>query len=207
MVSGRETPGGRSLHTLLTRMRDHRDRDAVAEFIDVYGSRIRRRVRSKLSPGMRRIFDSLDVLSSLARRLDRVVARGQLRAMTEGQFMAFVHQVADNALVDQARLVQRLRRTEDPDGDIVRLMHDRLIERDERAAEPRIDTERLAHLLRSIPDEEDRDIACMWMNGRSLAQIGRTVGLSPNAARQRWFQLRRTLREALEGDHADGGIP
>ncbi|MFM9994440.1 MAG: hypothetical protein ACKVU4_01420, partial [Phycisphaerales bacterium] len=62
---------------LLQRMR-RGDRAAAGEFVNRYGSRLLRRIRSKLSQPMRRVFDSVDILSTLARRLDRFVSSGQL---------------------------------------------------------------------------------------------------------------------------------
>ena len=184
------------LPELLIRMREQ-DRGAVAEFIEAYGTLIRRRVRSKLSPTMRRVFDSLDVLSSLARRLDVVVAKGQLRAMTEGQFFSFVNQVAENAIVDQARLVRRLQRVEAPDGEVAHLMRRRLLDGDEA---PSIREDELARVIGSVPTEADRDMVFLWMNGRSLKSIGETLGLTHAAARQRWRTLRVSLKAILEED-------
>ncbi len=70
---------GRELPALLDRVRGG-DREASAEFISRYGPRIRRRVRGKLSPAMRRLFDSQEILATVARRLDQMVASGERRA-------------------------------------------------------------------------------------------------------------------------------
>lgn len=198
-VSGTDDGQGRTaLPALLIRMRDQ-DRAAVAEFIEAYGRLIRRRVRSKLSPKMRRVFDSLDVLSSLARRLDVVVAKGQLRAMNEAQFMAFVNQVAENTIVDQARLVRRLHRVEGADSEVVRLMRQRMLVEGDSTA---VREDELLRLVESIASADDRDMVCMWMNGRSLKHIGEALGISPDATRQRWRQLKINLRAFLEREHA-----
>src|SRR5262245_43990251 len=69
---------------LLARMRAG-DRQAAAVFITRYESKIRRRVRGKLSLSMRRIFDSQDIVSTLGRRLDLYVRSGKLEAQSEQQ--------------------------------------------------------------------------------------------------------------------------
>ena len=64
-------PGGAALPAdLLARIRAG-DRDAAAAFLDRYGPLVRRRVRGKLGQQMRRVFDSQDLWSTLARRFDR----------------------------------------------------------------------------------------------------------------------------------------
>src|SRR5689334_16822079 len=85
--------------SLLTRMRAG-DRNAAAQFMDRFGSRIRRRVRGRLRPAMRRLFDSQEIISTLARRLDLFVRGGQLNAETEGQLWTLVFKMAENAVID-----------------------------------------------------------------------------------------------------------
>jgi hypothetical protein len=69
---------------LLARMRAG-DRDAAAAFVTRYGTRIRRRLRGKMSPSIRRLFDSQELMSTVARRLDAFVRSGRLAAVSEGQ--------------------------------------------------------------------------------------------------------------------------
>ena len=69
------------------------DRGAAAVFVTRYGSRIRRRIRGKLSRAMRRIFDSQDILSTLGRRLDSFVHSGGVQATSE----AAITMAAENA--------------------------------------------------------------------------------------------------------------
>ena len=72
------------LDTLIARMRAG-DRAAAAAFITQYGDRVRRRVSGKLSPAMRRLFDSQEIMSTVARRLDHCVSGGELAAMAPDQ--------------------------------------------------------------------------------------------------------------------------
>ena len=98
---------GDGVQLLLDRMRSG-DRVAAAVFITRYGSRIRRRIHGKLSPAMRRIFDSQDILSTLGRRLDQYVRFGRLAAASEDELWALVFRMAENAVIDKARVFRRL---------------------------------------------------------------------------------------------------
>ena len=60
-----------SVAALLDRMR-RGDRSAASEFVLAYGPLIRGRFRNRLSPRMRSYFDSLDLVSTVARRLDQI---------------------------------------------------------------------------------------------------------------------------------------
>ena len=63
-----------NVESLLRRMRNG-DREAAAQFITRYEDRIRRRIRGKLNPSVRRLFDSQDIFSTIGRRLDQYVHR------------------------------------------------------------------------------------------------------------------------------------
>ena len=84
---------------LVRRMRSG-DRDAAAEFISRYDSRIRRRIRGKLGPAMRRLFDSQDIVSTLGRRLDLYVRSGRLEAVSGDQLWSLIMKMAEHGVID-----------------------------------------------------------------------------------------------------------
>src|SRR5690606_30935513 len=100
---------------LLERMR-RGDRDAAAEFLVGYGPLIRRRIRGKLGAAMRRLFDSQEILSTVGRRLDAFVNAGRLEATTTPQLWGLVIRIAENALIEKARVVQSLKAREGEDS-------------------------------------------------------------------------------------------
>src|SRR5690606_928250 len=104
-------------------------------FIMTYGSRIRRRIRGKLGPSMRRLFDSQEILSTLGRRLDIYVRDQKLDATEENQLWTLVFRMAENAMVDKTRIYQRLQSVEGSDSVFA---HD-LLARLRRADAERID--------------------------------------------------------------------
>ena len=195
-VSG-DTPASESdVAQLLARMRNG-DREAAAQFIDRYGQRIRRRLRAKLSPSMRRLFDSQEILSTLARRLDSVVREGKLTADSEPRLWSLVLTISDHALVDKARLLDRLARVEGADGPAAREFRQRLHEAE--TSRPDGALGELDEVLKSLNDPIDRQVLSMWLNDIPHTLIGEELGMSAAAVRKRWQGIRTRLRERAEG--------
>ncbi|HVZ93296.1 MAG TPA: hypothetical protein VG797_02185, partial [Phycisphaerales bacterium] len=93
------------------------DRAAAADFMDRFGPRIKARIRVGLSRGMRRVFDSQDLLSTVSRRLDAMVRSGSLRAANEQQLWSLVFTIAEHSLAEKGRIIRRLKRVEGPDSE------------------------------------------------------------------------------------------
>jgi len=182
---------------LLHQMRDG-NRAAAAEFVTRYGSRIRRRIRQKLSPAMRRIFDSQDILSTLGRRLDMFVRSRNVGAASEAQLWALVYRIAENAVVDKARVFRRLEEVETEDGPFAHDFLRRLRTAEDRAAdgaEIEIDA-----VMEFIKDPIDRQILHLWLLGTQHLVIAEDVELAPTAVRKRWQEIRNKLHDRLAPD-------
>jgi len=180
------------LAALLERVRQG-DREASAAFIGRYGSRIRRRVRGKLSPAMRRLFDSQEILATVARRLDMLVANGQIHAVSDGQVWSLVFTIVDHSLVEKARVYRGLRAKEGEDSALAEKILARLKE-SERVREdgPELEIDRA---LRSLGDRVDRQILSLWLMGRDASSIAVAVDMAPATVRKRWERIRDQLRE------------
>lgn len=179
---------------LLGRMR-RGDRQAAAEFLAEYGQKLRRRIRGKLGLSMRRLFDSLDILSTVGRRLDLYVMSGRLTAVSEDQLWSLVFQMADHALIDKARLFRRLQATEGEDSEFARDMVLRLQKAElEHSAGVELEIERC---MRAVDDGVDRRILSLWLTGETLASIAEMLNLSAAAVRKRWEAIKIRLRERL----------
>ena len=188
---------GITVPELLRRMRAG-DREAAAIFMTRYGSRIRRRIRGKLSPAMRRIFDSQEILSTLGRRLDLYVRQGRLDAATEGQLWALVFRMAGNAVVDKARVFRRLQQVEDEDGPFAQELSSRLRQAQRgRKAGLEIEIDRALSVLR---DRTDRQILSLWLVGTSHTVIAEHVHLAGTAVRKRWQKIKSELRERFAAE-------
>ncbi len=189
-------PADRSIGVteLLERMRAG-DRAAAAEFMTRYGPMIRRRIRGKLRPSMRRLFDSQEILSTVVRRLDRFVSEGKLSASNERQLWGLVLTMAEHAVLDKARIFRRLREVEGEDGGVARMLATRL----RQAERPGGDGLEIgiARVLDLLDDGVDRQILQLWLLAKSLNVIARDVALSPAAVRKRWQSIRTRLQRSL----------
>jgi DNA-directed RNA polymerase specialized sigma24 family protein len=193
--STRADSGSAGVQVLLQQMRAG-DREAAAVFITRFGARIRRRIRGKLSPAMRRIFDSQDILSTLGRRLDLFVRSGRLTAASEAQLWALVFRMAENAVVDKGRVFRRLQRVEDEEGLFAQELSSRLRHAERcRNAGAEIEIERAMNLF---ADRVDRQILSLWLAGTPQTVIAEYVDLAPTAVRKRWQKIRSELQERFQ---------
>lgn len=186
---------------LLARMRAG-DREAVGEFINRYGNRIRRRVRGKLNPAMRRVFDSQEILATVARRLDKLVYERRITADEDAQLWTLVANIARNATIDKVRLFQRLRRVENDDRAFAQsLLHD--LETAGRSDSDGCEIH-IERLLRAIPDSTDRQILELWLRGIPCVAIAQSLRIPPGTVRRRWGDIKRKLIPSLERDLTEG---
>jgi DNA-directed RNA polymerase specialized sigma24 family protein len=184
---------------LLARMRVG-DRTAAALFVTRYESRIRRRIRGKLSPAMRRIFDSQEILSTLGRRLDQFVRSGRIEASNEGELWSLIFRMAEHAIVDKARVFRRLQEVEDEDGPVA---HD-LARRLRQAARERpagVEIE-IGNVLNTFEDRIDRQILYLWLVGTGHTAIAEHIEMAPTAVRKRWQRIKTALQQRFAAEVA-----
>lgn len=172
------------------------DREAAADFVLRYGPALRRRVSGKLGPRMRRLFDSQDILSTVLRRLDVVVERGMIEASSQGQLLALISAIANNAVIERGRMLARLERVEGPDAPIAQEIRARL-ESAPAASRTENDDLRLADLFNRLESDVDRRILWFWLADYSHAQVAEMLGLTAANVRKRWERIRTRLREAV----------
>jgi DNA-directed RNA polymerase specialized sigma24 family protein len=166
------------------------DRAAAAEFLWRYESRIRRRVRGKLGADVRRLFDSLDIVSTLGRRLDLYVISGQLQVTNEAQCLSLLFKMADRALIDKARMFRQMEEIEGEDSEFARQFASRLRTAERSAG---IDLE-IENCMQTLPDPLDRRILSLWLSGEAHTSIGELVQMPATAVRKRWECIKTALR-------------
>lgn len=154
---------------------------------------VRSRLRRRLSGSARRLFDSQDLMSTVLRRVDRLAAEGRLRAQSDGELIALLLRVSDRVVIDRYRAMERLRRVEGEDGQWAQSLLGRLGRGDESEA-----AETLTRLFESLDSADDRALLSLWLREVPSSVIAETIGISPDALRQRW----RTLRTRLHGQIA-----
>lgn len=179
------------------------DRNAAARFVLRYAPVIRQRFRARLSPPLRRLMDSADLVSTVGRRLDQLVASGAVDVENEHQLWALVNHIARAAIADKARVLARLRRVEDPDSGWARAFLARADMPRQDSTDPFDDTLDIA--MKAVDSETDRRVLALWLGGCSHVQIAAQLDMTPNAVRQRWHRVRATLAAALGGSREQQG--
>ncbi len=176
-------------HHLLERMRGG-DRDAAAEFMLVYGPRIRRRFRSLISRAMHRIFDTEDLLSTVARRLDEIVLRRRLQARSVEELWSLIARISTNSA--SRRALECPRET-------------RLPGRHAIPAEPvdapaalaaREQADLVADACAQRVGPRDHDLVRWRLERRPFGQIASLMGIETPTARKRWERIAAALRSA-----------
>jgi len=153
---------------------------------------IRRRVAGKLGARMRRVFDSQDILATVLRRIDVYLSEHEIKATTEGELRALVMRVANTAVIDKVRLLERLRRAED--DPLAQTLRSRIDHPD--VGDDDVDGV-LGRALQSIRDARDQRMLWLWLSGLELKSIGVVLEMKPEAVRKRWQRLRESLSEEL----------
>ncbi|MBL8764343.1 MAG: sigma-70 family RNA polymerase sigma factor [Phycisphaerae bacterium] len=173
---------------LIERMR-RGDREAAAEFVLSNSSLIRSRLSRRMGRDARRVFDSLDLLSTIARRLDRNVAAGRLEARSEPQLWALIAAIGRGAVADRIRITRRARTASARIGLLARPQTG-----DALPADRSRDSTDLRPHLRGLRDT-DCAIVWMWIRGMPPRTIADQLGMSEPALTKRWQRIRKGLRQ------------
>lgn len=102
-------PENHTFADLMARLRAG-DAAAAEELVRTYEGRIRTIVRVRLSPSLRRVFDSMDIYQSVMGSFYPRARAGQYELRTPDQLVALLVRMAQNKLVSRARHHFSLRR-------------------------------------------------------------------------------------------------
>ena len=176
------------------------NREAGAEFLrrnhDVLRQRIRRRIRRV----GRRLFDSQEILSTVVRRLDRMVSLGTVQALNPAALMGLLVQIAERSVVDKARVVDRIRRVEGEDSALADEMRKRLSEGDR--AGPDAGEDVIAQVFEGLGGPREREILALWLRGCPLRSIAEQMGTQADTMRQQWAKIRKRCLVVLTGEES-----
>lgn len=173
------------------------DRSAVAEFVDLYGRHIRLRLRHRLGASIRRVFDSDDLVSTICRRLDSIVADQRVSADNEARLWSLVAAIGSHAICEQARALGTAADGADIEGIPCTAGDD---------GHDFMNTIEIDAMLREIPSDIDRVILLMRIRGVRHGQIARVLGLTSPTVRMRWRRMRHRCRACvLKGWPEPGG--
>jgi DNA-directed RNA polymerase specialized sigma24 family protein len=176
------------------------ERAALAQYLVCNKDLIQAIARRKLTARTKSVYDSEDVFSSVARRLDELAARDVLRPRDEKEMWALIATVACNNAISRTRLIERAKVFLTDDAPYAFELMRRLKEytTDEEA-------NLLVHrMLLCLPNEVDRQQFLLLLRGASHRAIGSLLGFSEEASRQRWTKVRRLLEERFAKGALDG---
>lgn len=172
------------------------DAEAVGVFLERYGPVVRAHYRRRIGSSMRRLVDSQDLLSTIARRLCQRVMVGGVRAEDSSQLWALIYRIGNDALVDRIRILNRLQSLEREGSPFVRGLRERLSDAGQRSESEF--AEELSRLLELMDSSLDRELLLRWLHGELLADAGEALGLKAPATRKRWQRLRETIARDWE---------
>jgi RNA polymerase sigma factor (sigma-70 family) len=166
----------------------YEDRELVASLFERHAPLLRSRIRRSLSPSVRRLFDSQDLLSTLRRRVDSMAAKGEILAQSEEQFVALILTMARHATVDKARIAKRLHETPFTDDGW------------EPPAEL-VETQNLEELFAEIfrvlsPD--DTLLVNLWLQDVPREQTAELLGCTTGSVSHRWRRIREQIRSIIK---------
>ncbi len=165
------------------------DRNAGAEFFHRNRDLLRRRIRRRLRPSDRRLFDSQDILSSACRRLDRMVRGGTVRAVDPAALMALIQRIALNSVIDKGLVMQRLAREVGRDSRFAAELRSRIEAEDSRVHDG--GSVLITRVFNGLSDPPEREILTLWLRGLPLKSIAAEFETRPATMRKRWEVIRR----------------
>lgn len=175
-----------------------RSRAELAAFLLERADEIRAVARRKLTTVARCSFDSEDVLSSVVRRMDKLFHDGRLHVTTRDELWRLVQAVAGNRAVSFTRLRERMAQLSEEDGPYAQHLASSF-------AACTCDDEALLTLYQlaaKLAQPADRQLFLLRARGANHRAAAAVLGVSEEAARQRWTSIRRQLSAFGERSNA-----
>lgn len=173
-------------------------RAAAAEFLVRHRALIRRRLRHKIGSSSRRLFDSEDLFSTVARRIDQEIEKKRFAFLDERQLWGLINRIGDNCITDLAREEKTRRIAREG---VLRTLFIRRQREAEHAA-PKYQDEEPGDLMsraqRTLGTGADCQLLLLWLVGSPFAAIAAALGLTEASARKRWQRVRRDLHIQLK---------
>jgi DNA-directed RNA polymerase specialized sigma24 family protein len=165
-------------------------RAAAAAFLVRHQALIRRRLRHKLSASARRLFDSEDLFSTVARRIDQEVEHHRMKILDEEHLWAFIRRIGENCITDRLREDAAWRKAQ---GVISAQAAGLGVD-----GETGTNCEDIRQLIAAAP-ETDRQLLVLRVLGAPMSTIGNIMGLSETAVRKRWERFRERSKTRYSG--------
>lgn len=129
------------------------------------------------------------ISSSVVRMLD--ATDGGRERLSRGRFVGLLESVVRSVVIDGIRR-RRVRRAAQ------RVLCEQAAREEPRAVGEPADTRALAERLVAGMSEDERALMRLRLDGREWDEVAAMLGISSDAARQRWTTLRKRMREFAE---------
>ncbi|MCU0689416.1 MAG: hypothetical protein MUE97_06735, partial [Phycisphaerales bacterium] len=161
--------------------------------------------RDYLTNSARQTTDSVDVVDSALRRIDRQLHGGTFTPQDEEHLYRVARKATITAAIDRSRAASAQAALLNPDVQSARLEQHLDRVRDKAEAEALV--RRLGALIDTpgATGDDDRLMFFLRLRGADMKVIAAQLGLSHEAARARWSRLCAKLRERVEEGALDTG--
>ena len=162
-------------------------RRIAAQLINRDRVQLEHQIRSMLPGSARRFIDTQEILSTALRRVDHAICEDRMDAVHERQFFAYLNGVIRRTMNEKFR------------GSVSSSARERIASRLKagqynQSGVPEQARQNFIEIGRSIHDPIDREIVLLRGRGLLFKDIADHVGLSHDAVRKRWQQIRADLR-------------
>ena len=140
----------------------------------------------------RKVTDTEEILSTALRRIDHAIVKGNMDAVSDAQFYAFMHSVIERSILEKARASRRLNKRELIAARLQTHKSSQEV-RDQDAV-----LEQLALIGKHVTDQCDREVVMLRGRGMGFGEIAQQLGMTPEAARKRWSRARNAVRALLQ---------
>jgi RNA polymerase sigma factor (sigma-70 family) len=168
------------------------DEHAATELVRLYEPAIRRVVRFRLAPSLRRFCDSEDVCQAVLGKFFVYAANGEFELDTPEHLMNLLAAMARNEVLKEARRQRAARR--DHRRDVAAALDADEVAADGETPSQVVAARELLHEVRRRLTREERRLAELRSAGHDWAAVAAQVGGSPEALRK---QLTRAVARAL----------
>jgi hypothetical protein len=164
-------------------------RTAIAEYVLNNKERVCAIAREKIPRSTRSTLDSEEIFSSVLRRLDLMVVRNTLRPHSEAELWGLIETIIHNTTISKSQLIATARKHLTDGGPFTYEFLKRLNTcRDDDEAGILV-----TRMLMSLRKAEDRQLFCLIYRGAAHKATAAFLGISEEASRQRWLNVRRDL--------------
>lgn len=171
------------------------DQAALAELTQLYEPQLRVVARTRLGPALRPYLDSVDLVQSVHRSLLIGLRGNRFDISTPHNLIALAMTIVQRKVARHWRHLQRQRRLESGvlTGDLAQNLSS-LSGCSEDPAKAAEFNDQVRHICNAL-DAGERRVLEMRLEGHSIAEVARSMGLDPHLLRVRLGRLRQRLRD------------